>query len=576
MRSIERSALALVAVSLVAVPFAHGVALVLRHVLRDAGAPAALGLTAAVTSGALAAAAVRARSSRTAPSVLACLAVGVAAALALVFAAAAPAAGVAALLVCPLTGWAVGRVADRMPSEFDGVLRTRPASAVLWGVMGICALIQTGRISTFLTDDTFAAGATIPGYFADHMCLPAYLQAAELNAAGAEDIYDPAHYPGLTRDATRTTSVPGMEPYLDDPFQYPPPFLLVGRLALAIGPDYDAIRTGWFVFQALAFAVAALLVGRWIGGAAGRRALLLFPLVWLAPATNFNLQYGQAHLLVIVTMVLGMLAVERGRNALGGALLAAAVLAKLFPGLLLLMLVVQRRWRALAWTVAMGVGIVGLSLAVLGTQPWIAFFENHLPRLADGTAFAFDKAWPELRTVLVSGNQSPLGLVEKLVELGFVGARDLAPALNIGYLVGIALVAGLAGLRRGSRVQRAATWLALLSLGSMQSGGAWAEYITVSVLWMLSFVAPTTSLSGAGRLACGGLVLTWGWFLFLPGSMPPIFWEGPGAIALSALGFLFAVALATKVALGPLMGTPRDAACDPPDAPRLVPADVRS
>jgi len=543
MRSLERPLTALVAVSLVALPLAHGLALALRAALGGAEPLAALGLSGTVLACALAAAAAACpRTGRGAPAT-AGAGVGLVAAGTLA-AGSAHAAALTALVVGPLVGQALARLARALPVALDGAARRRPATAAAWGLVALAAVLQTARIATFMTDDGFAAGPTIPGYFAHHMCLPAYVQAAELHAAGEPDVYDPAHYPGLARDAAPTTDVDGMQRYLEDPFQYPPPFLLVGELMRRSGAGFHALRTAWFALQALALAAVVVLAARWTGGAAGRRALLLAPLLWLAPATNFNFQYGQAHLLVILAAVGAMLAAERGRDALAGSLLAAAVLAKLFPALLLVVWVVERRWRALRWAAAAGAALVALTLAVLGTQPWSAFFVEHLPRLADGSAFAFDAAWPELRTVLVAGNQSPLGLVEKLVELGFDGARALAPALNAGFLLACGLAALGSGLRRGTRAERAASWLALLSLGAMQSGGAWAEYVTVSVLWMLTFAAPP-----AGALGRALRVLAWVWFLALPGSLPPLFWEGPGAIALSAAGFALAVGACARAAL---------------------------
>lgn len=550
MRSIDRSFLALVAVSLVGLPLAHGLALLLRLMLPEpavAEAAGALPLSAAVVATSLVAAVAHWRGAHA--SVAGALA-GLVAGAALALGAGALAAGGAALLLGAVGGWAVGRVAERLPADLDGVSRRRPVAAALWVVLALAAIGQGGRIATFMTDDTFAAGPTIPDYFAHHMCLPAYLQAAELNDAGEENIYAPAHYPGLCRDAAPATAVPGMDKYLEDPFQYPPVFLLVSELALAVGPDFDAIRTGWFVLQALVFAVLALAIARWVGGAAGRRALFLFPLVWLAPATNFNFQYGQFHLIVVMVAIAGLVAVERGRDAVGGGLLAFAALTKLFPGLLLLMLITRRKWRALGWAAVSGVALVALSVAVVGTQPWVAFFNHHIPALADGSAFAFDTAWPEMRSILVAGNQSPIGLVHKLVDLGFAGAIAWQPFLSVAYLAGIALVAALAGLRRGTRAQYVATGLALLSLASMQSGGAWAEYITVSLLWMLTFVA-----TGTGRLAGIAAVATWVWFLVLPGSVPPIFWEGAVPIVLSLVGLVFAVVLSVRGALPSRRGT---------------------
>ena len=61
-----------------------------------------------------------------------------------------------------------------------------------------------------------------------------------------------------------------------------------------------------------------------------------------------------------------MQAFEVERRALGGLLLAGGIASKLFPGILVIYLLFQSRWRDLAWTAAFGAVFSGLSLAVTG------------------------------------------------------------------------------------------------------------------------------------------------------------------------------------------------------------------
>ena len=205
-----------------------------------------------------------------------------------------------------------------------------------------------------------------------------------------------------------------------------------------------------------------------------------------------DFQYGQFHFATIALGILGLVAMQRERRALGGTLLAASILAKLFPAVLLFPLAAQRRWRELGWTAAAGAAFTALALAVLGTAPFVAFFEYHLPRLSDGSAFAFGEAWPEVATLITAGNQGIAGILAKLAALGVPGADGAAHLA--GRVFALVLVAGgfLVGRRTrfAPRATRAIAWLGLLGLGSLASTGAWADYVPLTCVWLLALLAP--------------------------------------------------------------------------------------
>ena len=90
--------------------------------------------------------------------------------------------------------------------------------------------------------------------------------------------------------------------------------------------------------QGALLATGFVLVARWIGGPEGRRAGLLSPLAFVAVGTFSGLQFGNAQIAMIALSVIAMMAFEERRPALGGAMLAFAVVSKLSPGLLLLVL----------------------------------------------------------------------------------------------------------------------------------------------------------------------------------------------------------------------------------------------
>jgi hypothetical protein len=103
-------------------------------------------------------------------------------------------------------------------------------------LLAVLAVVQLGRLATHFSDpgsDWFLT--TRHPFYAQHECANAYLYGAELSARGEPNVYDAAHYPGLNPAAQPNSVLSGMT--ADDPFQYPPPFLLLPRLALWASHD---------------------------------------------------------------------------------------------------------------------------------------------------------------------------------------------------------------------------------------------------------------------------------------------------------------------------------------------------
>jgi len=383
-------------------------------------------------------------------------------------------------------------LARRLPASFDELPRRHPKASLAWLAIALLAVVQVGRLSTYMTDsETDWFLSTRHPFYAKHECMNAYVFGAELDRRGEPNVYHPEHYPGLNPEAAPVTEMTGMAP--EDPFQYPPQFLLLPRLAIEATSDYGAVRLVWFGLNVTLCLAAVLALAVWVGGAVGRAAGLLSPAVLASFPVLHDFQYGQFHFAAIALAVLGSLAFQRKRPALGGWLLAGAILAKLFPAVLLIPLAVQRRWRELAWTAGAGIAITAVALLVLGTAPFEAFGGYHLPRLADGSAFAFGEAWPEVATLVTAGNQGASGIVHKLAAMG-VPWVDASVASIVGKVFGLGLLALalLTGLRaaKASRAEHAIGWLGLLGLGSLASTGAWADYVPLTCVWLLAYLAP--------------------------------------------------------------------------------------
>ena len=109
-----------------------------------------------------------------------------------------------------------------------------------------------------------------------------------------------------------------------------------------------------------------------------------------------------------------------------------------------------------------------------------------------------------------------------------------------GKLYGLALVTVGAwiGLRAGRESRRASAiaWVGLLGLGSLASTGAWADYVPLTCVWLLTLLAPLTTGRPAMQVALGLCAVMQ---LFLPGTMPLGDWVGTSWMyPLSLLGAL--------------------------------------
>lgn len=450
----------------------------------------------------------------------------------------------ALLIVGPVAAWAGFAVSHRLPARLDGAARRRRWLALAWGVLGVLTIVQTARLSTYMADSSYNWWLTTSHpFWSKHECMVAYIYGADLHRQGVDNVYAADLYPALNPGVATTTTLENFT--ADDPYQYPPQFLMLPALAIALSDDFHVIRAVWFGIQTLAFALIAFLLARWLGGRAGVTLAMLTPVLWVSVPAMLNFQYGQFHLLTIALAVAAFVAFESRRDMLGGLLLAASILAKGFPGILLLPLLMQRRWPAAAWTGAWMAGLTLLAWGVLGSGPFAAFFEYHMPRVRSGAAFAFEEVWPDLTSLLLAGNLSPHSLVRKLAELGVPGMTEwVARTVHGGYsilLIGAAVLAG----RVQARERRAMVWLALVTMASLTSPAAWGDYVPVGSLWLLALIAAVERPTGAQKLCLGA---AWVFSFLLPGVVPiGNFPSAVPAMILSIAGTLTVVLLGAWV-----------------------------
>ncbi len=286
-----------------------------------------------------------------------------------------------------------------------------PAVIAVVTVLG-AATVYTARLSYFMLDETRADLSVLPNraFFRAHSCLSSYTEAARLAPSGV-NIFDPAQYSDPARPGQNAARFIG--PFEVDLYQYPPAFLALPRPPVAAGLDFLTIRKLWFAVQSIVLFATMVLLARWIGGSSGLLVLLLVPVVWLSPTTRLPLQIGNFQLTAFALTVLAMLAFDGGHVRGGGFALGFAAVSKVYPGMLGVLLIARRQWRAVGWTVASSAAFTAAAWLMVGSAPFVDFFRYQWPRIASGQAFF----WMEAADVAPI-NFGVHGLVIKLRFLG--------------------------------------------------------------------------------------------------------------------------------------------------------------
>lgn len=405
---------------------------------------------------------------------------------------------ITASVVAILVGWLFWRH-PVVPSDGGRPSRTL---YVISGLATIAALFQLIRLCVFIINPAAVGYAISPsrglGLSNTHSCVSAYFVAAQ-SATTTPNIYDDQLYslPSASPDEMRKPRPIGS--FNIDVYEYPPTFLLLPRALRLLSPDFIHFRMIWFAFNGMVLVFGLLAVARLLGPVVGRRALLLSPLVLASNFTIGTLQIGNLQAIVFGLAMLAMLLFARRRDAAGGALLAFATLSKLFPGLLLVFLLVRRKWSALAWTTALTLVLLVISLLDTGREPYVAFL-HHLPRLLSGESF------PAFRNPhFVALNYSVPGMAFKLRLFGVPGASFAAMRI-VGWIYTlVALAVTVIVARRPlDRVQQPIAWLAILIVASMRSPFL-PGYAVLPALWLLTLLAavaaPTVRTLGFTLLA---------------------------------------------------------------------------
>jgi alpha-1,2-mannosyltransferase len=280
---------------------------------------------------------------------------------------------------------------------------------------------------------------------------------------------------------------PFPDPTLRPAYIYPPAFaVLVAPLGLL--PDLNAGIVWTLIEQAALAAALVIVLRRWRPSAWAVTALLcatftFYPL-WV------DAVQGQANLLVLLLVTAGITGIAAGHPRAGAALGAAAAL-KLTPVILLVWLLVDRRFREAAWMVAGIAAVTGVG-AIVRFHDTLVFFGQVVPALASGTAYY--------------ANQSLAGIVRRVLTSNPYTQpwTDISWAFLVVAVLTILLTGWWFWQTRGQpALVRSTAFIPLLPLASAVT---WSHHLVIllPLIWLAAValagrawpVAPTLVLAG--------------------------------------------------------------------------------
>jgi hypothetical protein len=249
------------------------------------------------------------------------------------------------------------------------------------------------------------------------------IRVAVVPIALSSDATAPNKYRILPGDARRFHKIAAQagQPYRDFAVEYPP--VMVGAIEAVDGGSFRSttVRLMWSQLV-VDLAIAGVVAWGW-----GRRAAIAYLVLGL-PFLLYPFLYLRLDLLSVFLAVLGIAFVRRRHPYAGGATLAIACFAKLWPVVLVPVLIVRRAWRALGAFVAVG---------VVGTAAWVAWGGIDGP--VEVLTFRGAKGWEFESTV--GALVRSLGGVTPRIEQGAFRVGETTTLVS-GALM-LALIAGV-------------------------------------------------------------------------------------------------------------------------------------
>ncbi len=179
-------------------------------------------------------------------------------------------------------------------------------------------------------------------------------------------------------------------------YLYPPPLAVAFAPFAGLGADYHDAAWPWLLVRALIAIAALAVLVRHVGMKRGEAVVVTVALVAL-PAVTWDLIMGNVNLLLMALLAGAWLGLRdggtRGENA-AGALIGIATAIKVFPALLIVWLLLTRRFRAALVALAVILGVALATLPFVGLAGWADYLRVVTDLAGSAPPSLFSILWP--------------------------------------------------------------------------------------------------------------------------------------------------------------------------------------
>ena len=344
---------------------------------------------------------------------------------------------------------------------------------VLWFLAAVALIVRGAQLAFLTTQPQWGYDLSFYWTAADHLL-------------HGEPIYSAAQLSGP------------YAPQGQDGFLYPPPFAALAIPLVWMAPAGARIAEWLWSGLGLVLLVAVALalhrsehLGERFAALRGRgRWLIVIAAVTFPPVIG-ELSIGNVHILLLGLLTLAWIGIRRGDATgdwLTGMGIGAAAVIKVFPGVLVLWLLLTGRFRAAAASVIAAAVLVLATLPITGIEPW-----QQYPTVLANLAAVAD----------VTDTISPTIWLEPY--LGFSPARWIVTAVGV-------IVLALAAIRGRREPAPAASFGVAVVISVLIAPNVFHHYLAI-------FVLPMFLALGAGA-GLGWLAL--GYFLMSGGRQPAL------------------------------------------------------
>lgn len=139
--------------------------------------------------------------------------------------------------------------------------------------------------------------------------------------------------------------------------------------------DFITAKVFWTIINLLVLALTTRFLLTWLKFDKQRSLLTIIMILCFQPLYA-NVFYGQIYLLIFCLLIFAGSAYSSGNYKLLGIILGFIIVIKLAGLILLVLLIVQKKWRSLVWTFIIMTTMVVISFSFVGVESWFVYAES--------------------------------------------------------------------------------------------------------------------------------------------------------------------------------------------------------